>query len=236
MPVNIVAAAMTTTAPIACRHSRVPATIVNPVLPEIPQRVLDASLKHATVSLSVWLDASGKLRSASTSKSSGSADFDSLAQSLAWHSKFEPELRACKPVSGSYTLDVDFSLTPDDPKKGGGANLKTHAQLVGERCPADHEVMLAQNTESPPVTLHSERSSTESRTAIVLVDVDSSGSITRTSIAVSTGSAALDGAALSLSRSATYVPAVSGCQNIAGTFRYAVTFARNRERARADRW
>ncbi len=223
----LLTAAIATTG-TACSTSRVPAAIVNPVLPEVPQQVLDTALKSATVLLTVSLDARGRLASATVSQSSGSAPFDALAQSLAWHSKFQPEVRNCEPVHSSDQLQIDFTLTPYDPKNfRGGADLQTHAHLRGVTCVADHGVVLVQNPVQRPANLHIPRSVLKSRSSVVLVDVDASGSVTGASIATSTGSDQLDAEALRSARSATYAPAVSGCQALPGTFRYVATFSRN---------
>ncbi len=198
-------------APAPCSSPYMPAKIINPVLPNIPQQLLDTGMQHATVLLRVSLDERGRPRDVELQRSSGYVDVDAAADGLAEHSRYDPEVRGCAPTSGSYTLKVDFEVTRKDPKTGGGVDLGTHAFLIGDSCPTDHGVIL-----SHAAVL-----------ASILVSVDPGGKVTGTTVESSTGLPELDRAAVTLAQNGDYLPAVYGCKSVSGTYQYVVIFRRS---------
>jgi len=203
---------MTPNAPAPCSSPYVPAKIVNPVLPNIPQQSLDTGMKHATVLLRVSLDERGRPHDVELQRSSGYVDVDTAADGLAEHSRYDPEVRGCAPTSGSYTLKVDFEVTRKDPKTGGGVDLG---------------VILAHAAVLPALKVPGNAKNTKEGTAAILVSVDPSGKVTGTTVESSTGLPELDRAAVTLAQNGDYLPALYGCKSVSGTYQYVVIFRRS---------
>lgn len=218
---------MSGTTPAPCPNAYTPAKIVNPVLPIIPQEALDTGLKHATVLLRVSLDARGRPQDVELQRSSNYADLDRAAGSLAEHSRYDPEVRGCVPISGSYTLKMDFDVTRKDPKTGGGVDLRTYAFVIGTSCPTDHGVILAHPAALPPMKITGSAKDPKEGTATILVTVDANGKVTGMSVQSSTGFPELDLAARTLAGNGDYMPAVYGCKSVGGTYQYVAIFHRS---------
>lgn len=213
--------------PARCPNAYVPAKLVEPVLPNVPQRSLETGLKHATVLLNVSLDQRGRPGAVKMQRSSGAVDIDTAALNLAQLSGYDAEVRGCAPTSGSYTLKVDFDVTRKDAKDGGGIDLQTHAFLLGTSCPTDHGVILTHAAVLPALHVPGNPKNTKEGTATISVSVDATGKVTAASVQDSTGSPALDRAAVTLAQNGDYLPAVYGCKSISGTYHYVAVFHRS---------
>jgi TonB family protein len=94
--------------PDACNHD---ATAANAVAPDFPQAALREAIQRGTIEvlLTLKLDLAGKIVSADILRSSYIASMDQAAIRAAYQSTYQPAMRDCKPVSGSYTFRVVFS-------------------------------------------------------------------------------------------------------------------------------
>lgn len=77
---------------------------------QTPEKPDDAQAQGlvGTVKVKVDLDASGAVTGANVYESSGSMELDQAALQAARRSRYAPEERDCKNVSGSYLFTVDF--------------------------------------------------------------------------------------------------------------------------------
>jgi protein TonB len=97
--------ASTPTPKPACSAPDVPAKAIDAITPQAP---LDAPDAQATAKIKVDLDASGNVAGVSVYATTGSPQLDRAALEAARESRYEPEERNCKKVSGSYLFTVDF--------------------------------------------------------------------------------------------------------------------------------
>jgi periplasmic protein TonB len=79
-------------------------------------------------------------------------------------------------------------------------------------------------TPSPPDIPIDTRASGTSGTALVTVDLDSTGQVTGAGVKQSTGNSSLDLVAVQMARDARYSPALRDCKPIAGTYAFSVKF------------
>lgn len=90
----------------ACSAPDVPAKAVDAISPQTPP---DVSATSATAKIRVDLDAAGAVIGASVYESTGYPQLDRAALEAARESRYAPEQKNCRDVSGSYLFTVDFS-------------------------------------------------------------------------------------------------------------------------------
>ncbi|HEY8312794.1 MAG TPA: TonB family protein [Candidatus Baltobacteraceae bacterium] len=91
-----------------CAHPEAsPAVLATPPAPDIAP---DARAKatSGTTAVNVRLDADGRVASAAVASSSGNADLDIVAVSMARAASYTPKYVACKAVAADYTFTVKF--------------------------------------------------------------------------------------------------------------------------------
>jgi TonB family protein len=91
-------------------------------------------------------------------------------------------------------------------------------------CPSPNAQAAVLATPSPPQIAPDARAAGTNGTALVRVDLDTAGSVVRTSVTQSTGNASLDLVAVSLARDARYSPALHDCKPIAAAYDFSVKF------------
>jgi protein TonB len=94
--------------PASCLTAHAQASIVRSVEPDYPTL---AAMQHVTGTSVVQVDLSerGTVLSTAILKSSGSRALDRAAMQTARETIYQPETQACKPISGSYALEVHFA-------------------------------------------------------------------------------------------------------------------------------
>jgi protein TonB len=90
----------------ACSAPDVPAKAVDAISPQTPP---DVSAVSVTAKIRVDLDAAGAVTGASVYESTGYPQLDRAALEAARESRYAPEEKNCRDVSGSYLFTVDFS-------------------------------------------------------------------------------------------------------------------------------
>jgi TonB family protein len=90
-----------------CETPNVPARTILAAEAEIPALAASWQL-FGTTQVQVDLDTSGDVLGASVLKTSGTPLLDQAAVEATRASKFQPEIRDCEPVAGSYIFIVDF--------------------------------------------------------------------------------------------------------------------------------
>ena len=91
----------------ACRQPDASATTVYAAPADVPP-IAAAMRQSGTAYVRIDLDANGTVRETSIVKSSGTPHLDRAALQAAQQSKFQPEVRDCRPVGGEYIFVVDF--------------------------------------------------------------------------------------------------------------------------------
>ena len=91
-------------------------------------------------------------------------------------------------------------------------------------CPSPNAQAAVVATPSPPQIAPDARAAGTSGTALVRVELDTSGSVVRTSVSQSTGNTSLDLVAVSMARDARYSPALHDCKPIAAAYDFSVKF------------
>jgi periplasmic protein TonB len=91
----------------ACSAPDIPAKTVFTQTPDVPDDVRSQGIL-GTAKVKVDLDASGDVVGTSIYESTGSMQLDQAALAAARQSRYAPEERECKNVSGSYLFTVDF--------------------------------------------------------------------------------------------------------------------------------
>lgn len=79
-------------------------------------------------------------------------------------------------------------------------------------------------TPAPPQIAPDARAAGTSGTALVHVELDQSGNVTRTSVTQSTGNSSLDVVAVGMARDSHYSPALHDCKPIAAAYDFSVKF------------
>lgn len=77
---------------------------------------------------------------------------------------------------------------------------------------------------SPPDIAPAARTAGTSGTALVRVQLDATGEVTKTDVTQSTGNSSLDLVAVTMARDARYSPALHDCKPIAGAYTFSVKF------------
>ncbi|HTD33827.1 MAG TPA: energy transducer TonB, partial [Candidatus Elarobacter sp.] len=96
-----------TATPQQCANPNVPATTLNAAQPDTPAIAQQQNIS-GTVQVIVSLDASSNVIGTKV-QSSPSAILNSAALSAARQSKFQTEIRDCKPIAADYIFSVDFT-------------------------------------------------------------------------------------------------------------------------------
>lgn len=91
-------------------------------------------------------------------------------------------------------------------------------------CPSPNAQAAVVTTPSPPDIAPDARAAGTSGTALVRVELDTAGSVVRTSVSQSTGNTSLDLVAVSMARDARYSPALHDCKPIAAAYDFSVKF------------
>ncbi len=107
-PANTLAPEAPTPSPTpkpACSAPDIPAKALDAISPQAPP---DVQTGNTTAKIKVDLDATGNVTSASVYESTGSMQLDRTALAAARASRYAPEEKNCKNVSGSYLFTVDF--------------------------------------------------------------------------------------------------------------------------------
>ena len=93
-----------------CAAPNAPAAVHQIVAADTPQIALLQG-QTGTAVVEVSLSETGQLTSATIASSSGYRWLDLAALSSVREQKYSPELSDCRPVSGSYLIDVEFNDT-----------------------------------------------------------------------------------------------------------------------------
>lgn len=96
-----------TPTPQSCARPNVPATTIRAVEPDTPQLAQQQNIS-GTVQVIVSLDANSNVTGTRV-QSSPSAILNGAALSAARQSKFQTEIRDCKPIAADYIFSVDFT-------------------------------------------------------------------------------------------------------------------------------
>lgn len=91
-----------------CAVSDAPASTLVAAVPEVPSGLKTAGLNSGTTMVQVDIDADGHVLNASIAKTSGVYGLDQAALKAARESTFQPEVKNCTGVAGSYLFVVDF--------------------------------------------------------------------------------------------------------------------------------
>ncbi len=91
-----------------CAVPNVPASTIVAAVPEIPSGLQANGLTSGTAMVQVDIDAEGHVLNASIAKTSGVYGLDRAALKAARESTFQPEVRNCAGVAGTYLFEVDF--------------------------------------------------------------------------------------------------------------------------------
>jgi protein TonB len=91
-----------------CLADGQPARISHMVAPETPAIAKLQSLSGTTV-VRVDISNAGSVLRTAVARSSGSAMLDRAALAAARAQAYTPEIEACRPVAGSYALEVEFA-------------------------------------------------------------------------------------------------------------------------------
>ncbi len=91
-------------------------------------------------------------------------------------------------------------------------------------CPSPNAQAAVLATPPPPQIAPDARAAGTSGTALVRVDLDTAGSVVRTSVTQSTGNTSLDLVAVSMARDSHYSPALHDCKPIAAAYDFSVKF------------
>ena len=91
-----------------CTVSYAPASTIVAAVAEVPSELQSARLNSGTTVVQVDIDAEGHVLNASIAKTSGVYGLDQAALKAARQSTFQPEVRNCAGVAGSYLFEVDF--------------------------------------------------------------------------------------------------------------------------------
>jgi protein TonB len=91
----------------SCKSPHEPATILRSVAPETPLIARTANWTGTTV-VRVDLSAAGGIVGTSVARSSGFAALDRAALETARAQTYAPETQDCRPVAGSYGVEVEF--------------------------------------------------------------------------------------------------------------------------------
>jgi len=102
------------------------------------------------------------------------------------------------------------------------AHLPTPSGVAG--CLKSNAVASVLSSPSPPDVPDDARRAATAGVAQIHVQLDERGSVVDAAVAGSSGNAQLDQVALTLAKSSTYSPAVSGCKKIASVYTYRVRF------------
>lgn len=91
-----------------CAKSDIGAAVVaNPPQPDVPNAAR-AEGTSGIATISVALDASGNVTSASVAQSTGNSSLDLVAVTMARAARYSPAMRDCKPIAAAYTYSVKF--------------------------------------------------------------------------------------------------------------------------------
>ncbi|MBV9332545.1 MAG: TonB family protein [Candidatus Eremiobacteraeota bacterium] len=123
------------------------------------------------------------------------------------------------------------------PGEGGtqGASAATPVPVVAQAtakpavtptagCAHSNSAAAVVSTPAPPEIPLSVRASGTSGTALVSVQLDTSGTVTGASVTQSTGNSSLDLVAVGMARDARYSPALHDCKPVASAYVYSVKF------------
>lgn len=91
-----------------CAVPNAPASTLVAAVPEVPATLQSNGLASGTTMVRVDIDADGHVLNASIEKTSGVYGLDRAALKAARESTFQPEVRNCSGVAGSYLFEVDF--------------------------------------------------------------------------------------------------------------------------------
>jgi protein TonB len=94
--------------PASCLAAHTQASVLRSVEPDYPTL---AAMQHLTGTSVIRIDLSerGTVLSTAILQSSGSRALDRAALQTAREAAYQPETQACKPISGSYALEVHFA-------------------------------------------------------------------------------------------------------------------------------
>ena len=98
----------TPASPTICEARSAPASATYTAAAELPPMAKTLSLSGQTL-VQVNLDPNGAIIDTLVAKTSGVPLLDRAALAAAQASSFQPEIRDCSPVAGSYLFVVDFS-------------------------------------------------------------------------------------------------------------------------------
>jgi TonB family protein len=85
-----------------------PASVIVGAVPEVPSALQTAGLDSGRTMVRVEIDAEGHVLNTSIAKTSGVYGLDQSALKAARESTFQPEVRNCVGVGGTYLFEVDF--------------------------------------------------------------------------------------------------------------------------------
>lgn len=92
-----------------CKVPYQDATATNAVQPDYPDSAREMGLGNVTVEVEVTVGPTGQLTAASIAHSGGNMAIDQAALRAARNSTYAPKIVNCKPVSGTYLFQADFS-------------------------------------------------------------------------------------------------------------------------------
>lgn len=91
----------------ACPVVSRPASIARAVIPIYPD-VAENQGASGTAVVAIDLSSNGDVLAIHLQKSSGNRSLDLAALKTAASMEYAPEVRACEPISGTYSVEVDF--------------------------------------------------------------------------------------------------------------------------------
>ncbi len=196
---------------VDCNHAATASVIPALKFPDAAKGVVHGEV---TVLVSLSLDDRGKVAQAVVTKSSGNASIDSEALRQVRNTTYAPKVVECKPVVSTYTYRVDFSS--DAP---GDAPTPVPP---GVPCFRDVQTISVTQPEFP-----ASAAATTTRTVTVLVEVivDEYGKVQSLRIKTSSGSLALDDAAMRAANATTYSPKIVNCKPVSGTYVFRADFS-----------
>ncbi|HVR46838.1 MAG TPA: TonB family protein [Candidatus Binatia bacterium] len=114
--------------------------------------------------------------------------------------------------------------TPPAPTPAPATPPPTPAATSGAGCTQPNAGAAIAASPPPPDIAPGARSEGTSGVALVRVQLDPSGQVTRTAVVQSTGNSSLDLVAVGMARDARYTPALHECKPVAGDYAFSVKF------------